>query len=456
LILSDNLNELINSVLFPGIFNIGLGVFQLFLHGIGGRVGHAGFGWLDNPQNHYEIEVKSFENGYYEDANLLDEFVEQCSENKNDLVKNAGLWSGIWNRLSGWAKRVFFKEYRELYKIAKEANEKITERVEEAQKLWKEAQKDFNNYELVLWREKILSQPIFTKDLMVNYEKAFGNLVAFTYKLREAPNATKEKGILEMTPPGEGGEGKVEPPKEEEIPEKKELKELDDPWFYSSGVKSIMENGQTGEVAIEQERLKRSMKWGQVIYVNGEKDLIKYNDKYKGKATRGLKEALGDDVWQISTAPSGGWVFLMRYEKGIDEEPKQSFETIEEPSLPEGMKSPEYLKEMSEEVPQGLETPEEKVEELTKKKEVPLKGSWVVFLTGPNKGKAGLVKKPQPRWHWMINDEAENTTLGETITLSAIALAFLLIGSFVFVQKPLRRSSNIFFLIWIGINFYQQ
>ncbi|MFC1998892.1 HD domain-containing phosphohydrolase [Chloroflexota bacterium] len=34
----------------------------------------------------------------------------------------------------------------------------------------------------------------------------------------------------------------------------------------------------------------------------------------------------------------------------------------------------------------------------------------------------------------------------ETITLSAIALAFLLIGIFVFVKKPLKRSSNVFFL----------
>jgi len=358
------------------------------------------------------------ENGYYEDANLLDEFVEQCSEDKNNLVKNAGLWSGIWNRLSGWAKRVFFKEYRELYKIAKEANAKISERVEEAQKLWKQAQKDFNNYELVLWREKILSLPVFTKDLMVNYEKAFGNLVAFTYKLQDAPSSTKEKGILEMTPPGEGGEGKIEPPKEEGVPEKKELKELDDPWFYPAGVRSIMKNDQTGEIAVEQERLKRSMKWGQVVYVSGEKDLIKYNDKYKGKTARGLKEALGDDIWQISTAPSGGWVFLMKYEKGIgEEEPKQSFETIEEPSLPEEMKTPEYLKEMSEKVPEGLGVPEEtgKIEELTKKKEVPLReGKWVVFLTGPNKGKAGLVRKPQPRWHWMITDEAEKERLSNT------------------------------------------
>ncbi|MFC1978507.1 GAF and HD-GYP domain-containing protein [Chloroflexota bacterium] len=46
-----------------------------------------------------------------------------------------------------------------------------------------------------------------------------------------------------------------------------------------------------------------------------------------------------------------------------------------------------------------------------------------------------------------INDNPTNAALLETIALSAIALAFLLIGSFVFIKKPLRRSSSIFFLI---------
>jgi len=45
------------------------------------------------------------------------------------------------------------------------------------------------------------------------------------------------------------------------------------------------------------------------------------------------------------------------------------------------------------------------------------------------------------------SDRAENIHVEETIILFIVALAFLSIGFFVFLRKPLRRSSNLFFLI---------
>lgn len=393
------------------------------------------------------------EAGHYEDAALMDEFIKSASQH-SDLEKRAGLWSGIWNRLGGWAKRIFFKEYRELYKKAKEADERIGERIAEVEELWKEARRDFKNYELVAWREKILRLPVYTKDLMVEYEKAFGRLVAFTYKLKEKEEGKGESegGIGSMTPPGEGGEGKPWGTPEEKKSEPGKPVELDDPWYHSTGVASIMENGQTGELAIEQERFNRSRKWGQIVYVDKDKGLIKYNPRYKGKAAKGLKEALGDDVWQLHTAPAGGWVYLMKKELEEEGEGEVVPETPEtpsapgEPSLPVSVKKPEGLLEKEteellgkepkeEELGEPEETlgepeetlgepeeavgepeeevgePEEEVgepeEEVGEPKpvEVP-KGRWVVYLTGPNSGRAGLVKKVfKHRGHWPIPDE---------------------------------------------------
>ncbi len=37
---------------------------------------NVGFGWLDNPQSHYEIDVQTFENGYYETGLLLNKIID--------------------------------------------------------------------------------------------------------------------------------------------------------------------------------------------------------------------------------------------------------------------------------------------------------------------------------------------------------------------------------------------
>ncbi len=379
------------------------------------------------------------EAGYYADAALMDEFIKTASQHSDDLEKCAGLWSGIWKRLGGWAKKVFFKEYKELHKIAKEANEKISDRMKEARSLWKEAGKDFKTYELVSWREKILRLPVYTKDLMVDYEEAFGRLVAFTYKLQDKETKKEELGgeIGKMTAPGEGGEGKPWGTPEEK-PEDGKPEKLEDPWYHSTGVASIMENGETGDIAIDQTRFERSRRWGQIVYVDRDKGLMKYNPKSKGKAAKGLKETLGDDVWQLQKEPASGWVFLTKKEDvgEIEDTPTEESVTEEtsgdpgEPSLPIGIKTPGDLltekllgDEPEKETPDLSEKMEEVVEPEKEMEEVPEpedvgviepeekievpKGKWVVYLTGKNQGRAGLVRRVDKRFHFPIADESE-------------------------------------------------
>jgi len=377
--------------------------------------------------------------GYYDDANLMDSFIKQASN--TDIEKQAGLWSGIWNRLGGWAKRVFFKEYRELYKIAKEANEQINKRFEEAQDMWKEAQSDFKNYELVAWREKVLQLPVFTKDLMVDYEKAFGRLVAFTYKLQEGEK--KETGdISKITPPGEGGEGKPWGTPEE----KRESGKWGKGWRIAETVEgkdgkripTIVVNNLIGDIAVASNRFK-VLKNYQLINAEGQEDLYKINTdkKHVFKISKKVYSAFGDNVWK-ETKEEDGWVFLKKvseksetFESPEDSKIPESSEKpteIGDPSLPEGL---EGLTGLTEEAPTKIEeekivpetgevelqpekskiSPEET--EMLKSEEPPTEGiqtpkgySWVVLLTGKDAGKAVLKRKTKGAgYHWIIQDE---------------------------------------------------
>lgn len=286
--------------------------------------------------------------GFYDDASIMDEFIKQASQCTNDITKQAGLWSAIWNRLGGLTKRLFFKEYRQLYAKAKEAHEKITERFEEAEDNFKKAKKQIKNYDLVGWRETVLSLPVYTKDLMADYEMAFGRLIAFTYKLQEKENIPAgEFDLSNITPPGEGGEGgKAEKPTEtketEKAPDKKKELDINTRFFKEKGwawsdptTKSIAKNSLTNEIAIDKEKFNK-MKRVHIVDASADpnKDYVKLAKHDKG-FPKGLKEAMGKDVWQVISVDSD-WVYLSRVEEEVKEiTPQEEVkEEIGTPSLP--------------------------------------------------------------------------------------------------------------------------
>ncbi|MFA5048466.1 MAG: hypothetical protein WC516_05595 [Patescibacteria group bacterium] len=278
--------------------------------------------------------------GFYKDASLMDEFIKQASQYKKDLIKQAGLWSGIWNRLSGLTKRLFFKEYRQLYAKAKESHTKITERFEAAENSFKEAKKQIKNYDLVGWRETVLSLPVYTKDLMADYEMAFGRLIAFTYKLQDKEHIpTEEFDINNITPPGEGGEGKTlgevggKP-----IENKRELNTntrffKEKGWSWSDPTtKSIAKNNLTDEIAINKEKFNK-MKQIHIIDASPDpnKDYVKLAKHDKG-FPKGLKEAMGNSIWKISSVDSD-WIYLSKIEEEVKEITPQE-EVKEEIGIP--------------------------------------------------------------------------------------------------------------------------
>lgn len=280
--------------------------------------------------------------GFYDDASLMDEFVKQASQYKSDLVKQAGLWSAIWNRLGGLTKRLFFKEYRQLYAKAKEAHEKITERFQTAEDNFKQAKKQIKNYDLVGWRETVLSLPVYTKDLMADYEMAFGRLIAFTYKLQEKENIPAgEFDISKITPPGEGGEGKKSPEinKPSESGEEKRDLNLNTKFFKEKGwswsdplTKSIAKNNLTDEIAIDKYKFNK-MKRVHIVDASADpsKDYVKLSKHDRG-FPKGLKEAMGNSIWRITSVDSD-WVYLAKVEEEIKEITPQE-EVKEEPGTP--------------------------------------------------------------------------------------------------------------------------
>lgn len=286
--------------------------------------------------------------GQFKDASLLDEFVKQSVYN-NDMVKQAGLWSGIWNRLSGVTKRVFFKEYRELYKRAKEAHKLISDRYKNLDEQFTLATSQIKNYNLTEWRETVLKMPLKTNDLMSDYEKAFGALVAFTFNLQDKGDLDiseeEEFDISKITPPGQKPETKEDKEVMETSPKKEFSKDTD--FFKEKGwkwidpaIKSIGVNIDLNKVSINKEKFDKMKKVHIVDVVNPEnKDLVRLNE-HERLLPKGLKEALGNSIWEI-IGNDVDWVYLKKV-KGEERQitPQESVVDIPDPSLPSQLKLP--------------------------------------------------------------------------------------------------------------------
>lgn len=367
------------------------------------------------------------EAGLYEDASLMDEFVKQASQYKDDFIKQAGLWSAIWNRLGGLTKRLFFKEYRQLYSSAKEAHKLIEERFNKAEAQFKQAKKQIKNYDLVGWRETVLNLPVYTKDLMADYEMAFGRLVAFTFKLQEKGNIPAgEFDISKITPPGEGGEGtkpeeagKAEPEKSGPvIPIPEEWHRVDPK--YNSIIQKDENN-----IGIRQDYYN---KWKQRHFHEAQ-GLVKLID-HKRAYPQMLKEKLGKNTWKVLSAPGDNWVHLQKVEPEVKEvTPQEEVKEdkfpappglphidkgpggelkVVEPAKPAGEVSEEELKAVKEPVIRTEEDKKLYAKMMEKEKDK----VWVSYRRGKGKDKFRLIDpKNVERGQTPVTDRALVTKL---------------------------------------------
>lgn len=375
-----------------------------------------------------KVANKLDEIGIHKDANLIDEFIKKS---KNlEITKQAGLWSAIWNRLGGLTKRLFFKEYRELYDSAKEANKKIKERMDKAKELLKESEVLFNNYELLQWREKVRLLPVYTKDLMFDFESKFGKLVAFTYKLQQTGEvpSSGEFGLKDISAP----EGTEETKKQEKIPGISEFKEMvqksreskdgEPPWPRHGLLQLFAIPPEKDAVAIWSDYFNKDIFNIHLAKNKNGNFVLTTEGRTKRPGARiaaGWFENFFKGEWKLEKE-EGGWIYLRRVKEEAEKVPQET-KTEKEILMPKSPASllpgalpgagPATESVMGKEPTAAELTPKEldenlgeikEIEMLEEKKEEDLRNKmlqdiqnyeWVVFTSGPNKGQYGLLKK---------------------------------------------------------------
>lgn len=133
--------------------------------------------------------------GLHDDADILDECLGAISQ--SEIIKEAGLWKNILSRLSGWARQLLFSEYREMYKLAKEAQASLDEKLTELQNINEELKQTLSRHELPAWRKDIAS--IITSiggdgdKALAEYDELYAKMTARVLKLAPKINEIKEK-----------------------------------------------------------------------------------------------------------------------------------------------------------------------------------------------------------------------------------------------------------------------
>lgn len=139
--------------------------------------------------------------GLHDDATVMDELLEAAAD--PGLRKEAGLWENILARLSGFARKVLFKEYRQMYNAAKASQEKADTRLEELQAINKELKEKLSRHMLPDWREGIATLlpavGMAEDETLGPYDELHAKMTARLLKL--APKAKKEEGPKEPAVP---------------------------------------------------------------------------------------------------------------------------------------------------------------------------------------------------------------------------------------------------------------
>jgi hypothetical protein len=231
--------------------------------------------------------------GEYRDAELLDGLIVKIAS-VNDITKQAGFWSNVWNRLKGRVKRMFLNEYKDLYESAKTANEELKKRVDQANEDYKVANNYFKNYSLGDWRQAVLSfKNLKIKDLLSDFENKYGKYMAYV-----TDSFNKEVESIQKKSPEEFD-------KMTETEEDKKAKEKILPSIakWTPSKSRVQSNNEMPgkEIRIETEQFNNWL--GTQLIWSGKYvslDMPRYkNKKAKGKFNELLVRMIGDNKWAI-------------------------------------------------------------------------------------------------------------------------------------------------------------
>lgn len=159
------------------------------------------------------------EAGMFADADLVDEFLKNAMS-EPDIEKVAGMWANFVSRLGGWARQLLFKEYRDLYRRAKAAQEELQREADaylrQAQG-WvqdaRELKKTLKRHQMQEWRQTagslLSSMRADIAPVLGPYDEQHGAMIAKVLKI--APQELPQR-----QPPRPGGEPAAPPAVPEE------------------------------------------------------------------------------------------------------------------------------------------------------------------------------------------------------------------------------------------------
>ncbi len=141
--------------------------------------------------------------GLHEDATVMDGVLEAFAS--GEMVKEAGFWQAVLSRLGGWARKLLFKEYREMYASAKGIQAAIDQRLDRIEAVNKRHKDMLARHQLVDWRQNVAALlPAITMPVDET-------LAAYDDQLSQLT-----RRLLKISP--KGGEPKTAPPSSPVMP----------------------------------------------------------------------------------------------------------------------------------------------------------------------------------------------------------------------------------------------
>lgn len=177
-------------------------------------------------------------NDRYEDANVIDDFIETIAKHmkkgNHKIIKEAGVWTNLLSRLSGTARKILFSEYRKLFQDATDTQQKLDQYAASLLAQVNNLKRHLNRHNLQEWRQGVadvmteISIPDF--DALTQYDGQHNQMIQQVFK-NVSPESQQQ--LPEAAPhPSELLQEKIEPenktPEEvlEQISERRQQAEL--------------------------------------------------------------------------------------------------------------------------------------------------------------------------------------------------------------------------------------
>ena len=136
------------------------------------------------------------EAGMYEDACAIDDLLEAVAKAGDvGFLKEAGMWTNFLARLSGGARRLLFREYRQAYSNAKDAQAQLENRIAQLATQAKALRGQLKLHDLQGWRTGLagvvsdVSVPDF--DALTRYDQQYNSMLRQVFK-NQMPQQKKD------------------------------------------------------------------------------------------------------------------------------------------------------------------------------------------------------------------------------------------------------------------------